>query len=451
MNALHLNIAPIIKEARAVSDRVKLELPGHDGLLGATIHVADAGVWAQKLSLQMKKPWSLHRLPVVFLSLALGLLLLWGYWHFFHISSLTLALPQTDAAQIRTAAQSSARIRFGIQEMPGSFEASQLVAKGLVDLAYVQGGIELPAQLPRAAVKTREYIFFLVRAGKQVPQDIKVVLTSVENEGSHAVAQKVFSVLGAQVSYRHEWKNLTSDNATIASDIDAVLVVKDVYDEKSLGPLPKLIEAGFVFAPLDLGLRAGQFDFLEPISIEAHALTPTVPEQPVKSYSVQTYLVARQGLSEATAQQALEVLLPSSPQIERHLISASETAELLQGVDAFFSILINIALAFLALTGLDVWAYRKPFHELNSLVSLLSLLQSDKDVLGVTDPETRKQNLLYLSLVSDLLSLVSAISGYYTQENSSLLFNNQSEVVHQRCDALKLNIQLKILHATVHA
>ncbi len=41
------------------------------------------------------------------------------------------------------------------------------------------------------------------------------------------------------------------------------------------------------------------------------------------------------------------------------------------------------------------------------------------------------------------------MSGYYTQENSSLLFNNLSEVVHQRCDNLKLNIQLKILHAGI--
>lgn len=54
-----------------------------------------------------------------------------------------------------------------------------------------------------------------------------------------------------------------------------------------------------------------------------------------------------------------------------------------------------------------------------------------------------------MRLCSDLLGLISAIAGYYTQENSSLLFNNLSEVVHQRCDALKINIQLKVLHAMV--
>ena len=64
-------------------------------------------------------------------------------------------------------------------------------------------------------------------------------------------------------------------------------------------------------------------------------------------------------------------------------------------------------------------------------------------------PTKRAENLLYLGLTSDLLGVISMIASYYTQENSSLLFNNLSEVIHQRCDGLKINIQLKVLHATV--
>jgi hypothetical protein len=56
---------------------------------------------------------------------------------------------------------------------------------------------------------------------------------------------------------------------------------------------------------------------------------------------------------------------------------------------------------------------------------------------------------MYLSLCSDLLGLVSMIGGYYTQENSSLLFSGLPEIIHQRCDGLKINIQLKILHAMI--
>jgi hypothetical protein len=98
---------------------------------------------------------------------------------------------------------------------------------------------------------------------------------------------------------------------------------------------------------------------------------------------------------------------------------------------------------------LEMMTYRKQFHELNSLISLLSMLQSNKDVLGLTDVELRRENLHYLGLCSDLLSLVSTISSYYTQENSSLLFNNLAEIIPQRCDSLKINIQLKILHAMI--
>ncbi|HVC94449.1 MAG TPA: hypothetical protein VND64_12200 [Pirellulales bacterium] len=129
--------------------------------------------------------------------------------------------------------------------------------------------------------------------------------------------------------------------------------------------------------------------------------------------------------------------------------NAFDASEMLQGVDAFLGIIVNIGLAFLALLGIEVMTYRKRFHELNSLVSLISMLQSNKDVLGIRDATVRAERLLYLSMCSDLLGLVSMISGYYTQENSSLLFNNLSEVIHQRCDGLKINIQLKILHAII--
>ena len=80
-------------------------------------------------------------------------------------------------------------------------------------------------------------------------------------------------------------------------------------------------------------------------------------------------------------------------------------------------------------------------------VSTARHLELKARVTGVSDPALRRENLVYLSLCSDLLGQVSMISGYYTQENSSLLFNNLSEVIHQRCDGLKINIQLKILHA----
>jgi hypothetical protein len=75
--------------------------------------------------------------------------------------------------------------------------------------------------------------------------------------------------------------------------------------------------------------------------------------------------------------------------------------------------------------------------------------QSDKDVLGVAGDDLRQENLLYLSVCSDLLGLISVISGYYAQENPSLLYSNLLDIIQRRCDGLKLNIQIKILHASV--
>jgi hypothetical protein len=173
----------------------------------------------------------------------------------------------------------------------------------------------------------------------------------------------------------------------------------------------------------------------------------------VPTYTVATYLVARRNLTPRLLAVSKILIDGRPPSITNSSFepTISETSEVFQGVEALMGILINIVLAFLALLGIEMMAYRKRFHELNSLVSLISMHQSSKDVLGVVDMKVRRDNLLYLSLCSDLLGLISSISGYYTQENSSLLFNNLPEIIHQRCDGLKINIQLKILHATVIA
>ena len=285
------------------------------------------------------------------------------------------------------------------------------------------------------------------------PMQVKKVLTSVEGEGSHSVAIAFFGAWSVPVTYLYAWKDVTAnENYVVPDDVDAVFVVKDPSDEKALVGAERLAKAGFHLESPSLGARASRFDYLTPQAIPRGHLRvdPPLPPAAVETYAVKTFLVARQGLTPRLLTQAANVIDAHPRTISEgsfHL-SSGEASELFQGVDAFFSILVNIGLAFLALLGIDVFAYRKQFHELNSLVSIVSMLQSNKDVLGVP-VAVRGENLLYLSLCSDMLSLISAISGYYTQENSSLLFNNLSEVVHQRCDSLKINIQLKLLHAMV--
>jgi hypothetical protein len=225
-------------------------------------------------------------------------------------------------------------------------------------------------------------------------------------------------------------------------------VVKDPSDEKTMRGVSRLAKAGFILSDLPLGARAQRLDYLERTTLEPGWLSqaPRVPEQPTALWSVSTFLVARDGLTPRLLAQASRLLRPNHSLSEAAVTPSTEaTSEVLQGVDAFFSILINIGLAFLALLGIDAMGWRRQFHELNSLISVLSQLQSNKDVLALKDDALRKENMHYLSLVSDLLGLISQISSYYTQENSTLVFNNLSDVIHERCDALKLNIQLKLL------
>ena len=450
---VRLLIAPIISQATALTERVEKELPTHDGLRRATQMVAGAAQKAERIAVSMRRPWSPHRLPVMFLVAALVGLLTFLYWQFVRVSTLSLALPDRDAALIRENLAADGRVNVNIVDVPGSREAAELLSKGQVDLGFIQGGVPIPPNLLRLESPSPELVLYFVKDGIAGPAQVKKVLTSVQGEGSHSVALAFFEAWAAPVTFVHTWKDVTSNEQyVVPEDVDAVFVVKDPGDEQGLRGAARLAKAGFHLESPSLGARASRLDYLSAHTLPRGHLQvdPPFPPAAVETYAVKTFLVARQGLTPRLLTQAANVIdaHPRTIAEGSFRLSSGEASELFQGVDAFFSILVNIGLAFLALLGIDVFAYRKQFHELNSLVSIVAMLQSNKDVLGVA-VEKRGANLLYLSLCSDMLSLISAISGYYTQENSSLLFNNLSEVVHQRCDSLKINIQLKLLHAMV--
>jgi hypothetical protein len=450
---LRVLISPVIEQATVLAARVEAELPTHQGLKHATQLIVAAARTAQRLAAAMKRPLGPHRLPVMFLAAAVVGVLTFLYWQFFHVAELTLALPDRDAASVRASVEHHPRLKMHVVEVPGSREAAQLLDRGEVDVGFIQGGLDIPKRLLRLETRSPELVLYFVRERIHATADVKTVMTSVEGEGSHAVAKAFFSAWGQPVNFVHTWKHIVADaTAIIPEEVDAVFVVKDPGDDKTLTGVARLTANGFHLASPALGAKASRFDALRPTVIAPGYLQsePPVPASSVDTYSVTTFLVARDGLTPRLLTQAAEVIedRPGNIADRSFRLNSVEASELFQGVDAFFSVLVNIGLAFLGLLGLDVVAYRKRFHELNSLVSLISMLQSNKDVLGV-EGATRSENLLYLSLCSDLLGLISTISGYYTQESPSVLFNNLSHLVHQRCDALKLNIQLKLLHSLV--
>lgn len=455
---LRLEIGPLIASAERLREEIHVRLPAHRGLPALALSVANAAREAESISRRLKQPFGWHRLPAMFLSVALLIFVVWLYMHFFSVATLTIALPDRDAQDLRTNVSQAHRLLFRPVIVRGSREAVELVTAGKVDLAFVQGGLPLSADLPRLETEQPEYVLWYMRDRVTSVGQVKRVLTSLSGEGSHTVAQSFMKAwkIESQVEYVHDWKLVTDDTPSpIPDDIDAVFVVKDPSDERTLLASERLAAAGFRLVSPDVGSRVLHLEYLKAAEIPAGFLgsNPSIPEKPVPTYTVATYLVARRNLTPRLLAVSKILIDGRPPSITNSSFepTISETSEVFQGVEALMGILINIVLAFLALLGIEMMAYRKRFHELNSLVSLISMHQSSKDVLGVVDMKVRRDNLLYLSLCSDLLGLISSISGYYTQENSSLLFNNLPEIIDQRCDGLKINIQLKILHATVIA
>ena len=464
MHRLRLRIDPVIKNAEGVKLRVEREMPHHTGLVSLAAGVAMAAREAEEAARRIHRPLGLHRLPVAFLAIALFILVVWTYQNFFFVrATLKIALPDRDAQALRNRVGGNPGTKLKNRQLelipeivPGSREAADLIKEGKVDLAFVQGGVEIADDLPRIETPNPELVLWFVRESVSDLKLIHRVLTSVAGAGSHSVAKSFMKAwkLDQQVEYVHDWKQVTEHaDFVVPANIDAVFVVKDPSDEQTLSAVERLAKAGFRLSSLDLGARLAHLDYVHAHTIPVGYLnaSPPIPSEPVATYAVSTYLVASKKLTPRMLAAASHLLDGQRTWMSegRYEPTLTETSEVLQGVEAFLGIIINIVLAFLALMGLEMMAYRKRFHELNSLVSLISIHQSNKDVLGVTDNSIRRDHLLYLSLCSDLLGLVSMIGGYYTQENSSLLFSGMPEIIHQRCDGLKINIQLKILHATI--
>jgi len=452
---IRLEIAPIVAQAEDILARVRKELPTHPGLARLAWATARAAEHAARISSSLRRPWGWHRLPALFLGMALLLLGWWLYSEFGRSTTLTVALPDRDAHRLHEQIRQDRRVRFRLQTVSDSRDSVRQVDAGIVDLGYVQGGIDLPADLPRVMAPDPEVILWMVRRGKPL-DEIQTILTSTRNAGSHTVAEKIFSVWWPRRSPRfvHDWRELSKEeNYRIPVEIDAVFVVKDPEDEETLSAVARLAAEGFDLVSLDLGARERRFDYLVRHELRPGFLQalPAVPETTIATYQVTTWLVGRRGLTPARLHTAGELLHPATPLLKTDGLAEglNDASEILQGIEAFLGILINIGLAFLALLGWEMLAYRRQFHDLNSLISLISVHQSTKDVLGVSDPREIRENLVYLSYCSDLLGLISMIAGYSTQENSSLMFNSLPEIVHSRCDGLKINIQLKILHATI--
>jgi hypothetical protein len=144
-----LRIDPVVASAEEIVRRVREELSEHQGLDSAAQGVARAAREAQQVSGRLRKPWGLHRMPALFLAAALIVFGAWIYWRFLHLKTLVIALPARDAIELRENVLQTGRIKILERTTEGSRESLALLSEGKVDLAFLQGGFEIPRALPR--------------------------------------------------------------------------------------------------------------------------------------------------------------------------------------------------------------------------------------------------------------------------------------------------------------
>ena len=145
---LRLEIQPVIERAEELAAQVKTELPDHAGLIRAAAGVAGSAREAKRTARSMRRLWGLHRLPAYFLAITLVAFSLWVYWQFIHVSTLRVAVPSEDAVEFQEHLSQSGRVKFQPIVTQGSRDSVQRLAEKQADLAFVQGGIRLPADLP---------------------------------------------------------------------------------------------------------------------------------------------------------------------------------------------------------------------------------------------------------------------------------------------------------------
>lgn len=453
--SLAVKIAPVIAQAEALAARVRRDMPTHPGLASLADGVARSAYEAQRVAQRLRRLIGLHRLPAFFVATVLALVCWLVYHETFRVNVLSVGMPDRDSVRLRS--QVDRRVQFKLVKTEGSTDGLRLLERGALDVAMVQGGIEVPPgpdgtpwlvrEMPGA-----ELVLCFTRGGIE-PGAMRRILTSTKDQGSHTVAQQMVRCWGtAPVTYLHDWTRLTGEAAyQVPADVDGVLVVKDAGSEDLDPAVRKLVAAGFQLVQPNVGGHQARLTFLKDAIIKPGYLSPAqhIPAVAVPSYAIATVLVVhpRLGPRQLAAVESL-ARDRSGSLLGAFELNLNTTSDLLQGVEAALGILVYIGIAFLAVLGLDVYTYQSRFSELNSLVSLITMHQSSRGAIQ-SSPQRRAEEVAYLRVCSDLLGLISVITGYYTQQNSSLTYNATLEVIHNRSSSMKLNIQLKILHALI--
>ena len=323
-------------------------------------------------------------------------------------------------------------------------------------MAVIQGGIQIPGDFLVLGTVRKEHVLFFASETLTPEGEIPRVITFNEGQGSHVLGKIFLERWGYKdVYWLHSWGRIATDpDYAIPSDVDAVFVVVDPADPAVQRGIQRVAGAGFQLQDSNIGVYANHLGYLEPIDLDRgyyNLSNPAVPDaDKLQTYSVDNYLVAAEPATSQqllTASQAFQ-LNPSNAELSTSMLHSSGES-LMADLANILTAAVNLAIIIATLFGIEILLHRRYIHELNSLISRISLLQAELGLIGVKDTDRETAIVLALDAYADLLGLISTIAGYYGEANSALMFNGLTGSIHRRANELKLNIQLKLLHASV--
>ena len=450
-----LRMQRLVDGARKVQQRTSACASPDTAVVELATDVVEAINLAARRIARMRSPLSLPKVRVYLISSAVAALIWWAYANYLQPKVVTVAATTEDIAVLEERVRRNNIPNIEFVMSPGSPDNVVLVEEKAADVAIVQGGIQLSASLTVLGSVHKEHILYFVRDdGPDVT--VPRVITYKEGQGSHSLGEIFFQLWGHEtVSWIHSWDQIGSDAShVIASDATAIFIVVDPANPITGNAIRRVSNAGFHLQDPDIGVNATHLPYLNRIDVPPgyyHLTDPSVPGDRAKNlhtYTVDKYMVTSRSLTYAqktTLRRAFEL-----SSVTRGLPSTflhTQGTSLMADVDHALAVIVNFVIIIVALFGLEILFYRHYIHELNSLISRISLLQSERDLHDIDDREKQKPNIFALETCSDLLGLISSLAGYYGQENAALMFQGLTGSVHNRANTLKINIQLKLLQA----
>jgi hypothetical protein len=453
-----LSVEQIIETARQIEERINERLPDEAPLRDVAHAVTDAARLAQARVRRLKRPYSVQRIRQYVVLAALAILVWWLYTNVLRSRDATIAVTGTEYSVLKARADANNADKIRFLESGGSSASVELVQQGHADMAVVQAGVPIPEEFTILGVVRAEHVLYFGRDVQRSADRPRKVMTFGRDQGSHILAQVFLQLWGhGWVEWIHTWSDLAADSGyVIPADVEAIFVVVDPADPAMRRAIRRAATAGFELRDPDVGAYATHFTYLQRVSIQrgyysqADPTVPAIVQGTLQTYAVANYLVAGEGVTDRQLGLALQAfeLDPSTVGLGTAVLH-SRGSSLVADLGTVLEAAVNLVIILVALFGFEILLHRRYVHELNRLISCISLLQANLDIIGVKDEKVLADNVFYLDACADLLGLISTIGGYYGQENAALVFNGLTGLLHVRANNIKVNIRLKLLRPEV--